>query len=176
MDVDSAKWMITMIPFFTVVFTPLFGALVDKAGKATGWMLTGAVLVLAAHLVMAFAPQGVAFYGYLAISMLGIGYSLVPSAMWPTVPKIIPDRNLGTAYSLVYWIQNMGMLLVPIFVGMIFRNTVTEAGNRSQEIAAAVNAEYIFIGLGIAAVAVAVMLILSSRKHPELEIDLPNKK
>ena len=144
MDVDSAKWMITMIPFFTVIFTP--------------------------------APQGIAFYGYLAISLLGIGYSLVPSAMWPTVPKIIPDRNLGTAYSLVYWIQNMGMLLVPIFVGMIFRNMVTEAGNRTQEITAAVNAEYIFIGLGIAAVTVAVSLMISSRKHPELEIDMPNKK
>ena len=116
MDVDSAKWMITMIPFFTVIFTPLFGALVDKVGKATVWMLTGAGLVLAAHLIMAFAPQGTAFYGYLAISLLGTGYSLVPSAMWPTVPKIIPDRNLGTAYSLVYWIQNMGMLLVPVFV------------------------------------------------------------
>ena len=96
--------------------------------------------------------------------------------MWPTVPKIIPDRNLGTAYSLVYWIQNMGMLLVPIFVGMIFRNMVTEAGNRTQEITAAVNAEYIFIGLGIAAVTVAVSLMISSRKHPELEIDMPNKK
>ena len=176
MDVDSAKWMITMIPFFTVIFTPLFGALVDKVGKATGWMLVGAVLVLASHLIMAFAPQGIAFYGYLAISLLGIGYSLVPSAMWPTVPKIIPDRNLGTAYSLVYWIQNMGMLLVPIFVGMIFRNMVTEAGNKTQEITAAVNAEYIFIGLGIAAVTVAVSLMISSRKHPELEIDMPNKK
>ena len=176
MDVDSAKWMITMIPFFTVAFTPLFGALVDKAGKATLWMLIGSVLVLAAHLVMAFAPQGIAFYGYLAISMLGIGYSLVPSAMWPTVPKIIPDKNLGTAFSLVYWIQNMGMLTVPVFVGMIFRNIVTEAGNKSQEIEAAVNAEYIFIGLGIAAVSVAISLILSSRRHPELEIDMPNKK
>ena len=176
MDIDSAKWMITMIPFFTVIFTPLFGALVDKAGKATKWMLTGAILVLAAHIVMAFAPQGTAFYGYLAISLLGIGYSLVPSAMWPTVPKIVPEKNLGTAYSLVYWIQNMGMLLVPIFVGMIFRNTITEAGNRSQEIAAAVNAEYIFIGLGIAAVTVAAALIASSRRHPELEIDMPNKK
>ena len=96
--------------------------------------------------------------------------------MWPTVPKIIPDRNLGTAYSLVYWIQNMGMLLVPIFVGMIFRDMVTEAGNKTQEITAAVNAEYIFIGLGIAAVTVAVSLMISSRKHPELEIDMPNKK
>ncbi len=176
MDVDSAKWMITMIPFFTVIFTPLFGALVDKVGKATVWMLTGAGLVLAAHLIMAFAPQGTAFYGYLAISLLGTGYSLVPSAMWPTVPKIIPDRNLGTAYSLVYWIQNMGMLLVPVFVGRIFRDTITEAGNMAQEIEAAVSAEFIFIGLGIAAVAVAVLLIMSSRRHPELEIDMPNRK
>ena len=176
MDVDSAKWMITMIPFFTVIFTPLFGALVDKVGRATVWMLTGAGLVLAAHLIMAFAPQGTAFYGYLAISLLGTGYSLVPSAMWPTVPKIIPDRNLGTAYSLVYWIQNMGMLLVPVFVGRIFRDTITEAGNMAQEIEAAVSAEFIFIGLGLAAVAVAVLLIMSSRRHPELEIDMPNRK
>lgn len=176
MDVDSAKWMITMIPFFTVVFTPLFGALVDKAGKASVWMLSGAMLVLCAHLIMAFAPQGTAFYGYLSISMLGIGYSLVPSAMWPTVPKIIPERNLGTAYSLVYWIQNMGMLLVPIFVGKIFGTVITEAGNISQEIKAATNAEFIFVGLGLAAVTVAALLIMSSRKHPELEIDMPNRK
>ena len=176
MDVDSAKWMITMIPFFTVIFTPLFGALVDKVGKATVWMVTGAVLVLASHLIMAFAPQGIAFYGYLAISLLGIGYSLVPSAMWPSVPKIIPEKNLGTAYSLIYWIQNMGMLLVPIFVGRIFKTTVTEAGNRMQEISAAVNAEYIFIGLGIAAIATACLLIFSSGRHPELGIDLPNRR
>lgn len=176
MDVDSAKWMITMIPFFTVIFTPVFGALVDKAGKATAWMLTGAVLVLVSHLVMAFAPQGEEFYGYLAISLLGIGYSLVPSAMWPTVPKIIPEKNLGTAYSLIYWIQNMGMLLVPVFVGKIFKSVVTESGNIGQEIRAAVGAEFIFIGLGIAAVAVAAILIASSGRHPELEIDMPNKK
>lgn len=176
MDVDSAKWMITMIPFFTVIFTPVFGALVDKAGKATAWMLTGAVLVLVSHLVMAFAPQGEELYGYLAISLLGIGYSLVPSAMWPTVPKIIPEKNLGTAYSLIYWIQNMGMLLVPVFVGKIFKSVVTESGNIEQEIRAAVGAEFIFIGLGIAAVAVAAILIASSGRHPELEIDMPNKK
>ena len=176
MDVDSAKWMITLIPFFTILFTPLFGAMVDRVGKATTWMITGAVLVLASHLIMAFAPQGTAFYGYLAISLLGIGYSLVPSAMWPSVPKIIPEKNLGTAYSLIYWIQNMGMLLVPIFVGRIFRDTVTEAGNRIQEISAAVSAEYIFIGLGTAAIATAVLLILSSRRHPELELDMPNRK
>ena len=176
MELDSAKWVITMIPFFTVIFTPLFGALVDKVGKATLWMITGACLVLIAHLVIAFAPQGVPFYGYLGISLLGIGYSLVPSAMWPSVPKIVPEKNLGTAYSLIYWIQNMGMLLVPIFVGRIFKNMVTEAGNSLQEASAAVHAEYIFIGLGIVAIIVALLLKGSSKKHPELELDLPNVK
>ena len=171
MDVDSAKWLITMIPFFTVVFTPLFGALVDKIGKGTLWMIVGAVLVFCAHLVIAFAPQGVAFYGYLGLSLLGIGYSLVPSAMWPSVPKIVPEKNLGTAYSLIYWIQNMGMMLVPIFVGAIFKNGVTEAGNHSQEVAAAVNAEFIFIGLGAVAILIAVLLRRSSKLHPELRLD-----
>ena len=150
MELESAKWVITMIPFFTVVFTPLFGAMVDKVGKATLWMVFGSVLVLAAHLVIAFAPQGVPFWGYFGIGMLGIGYSLVPSAMWPSVPKIVPERNLGTAYSLIYWIQNMGMLLVPIFVGRIFR--------AYEGVQAAVRAEWIFICLGCVAVLVAVLL------------------
>ena len=163
MELDSAKWVITMIPFFTVVFTPLFGALVDKLGKGTLWMICGSVLVLAAHLVIAFAPQGVPFWGYFGISLLGVGYSLVPSAMWPSVPKIVPERNLGTAYSLIYWIQNMGMLLVPIFVGRIFK--------ARSGVDAAVAAEWIFIGLGCVAVFVAVLLRGASRRRPELRLD-----
>ncbi len=163
MELDSAKWVITMIPFFTVVFTPLFGALVDKLGKGTLWMICGSVLVLAAHLVIAFAPQGVPFWGYFGISLLGVGYSLVPSAMWPSVPKIVPERNLGTAYSLIYWIQNMGMLLVPIFVGRIFK--------ARSGVDAAVAAEWIFIGLGCVAVIVAVLLRGASRRRPELRLD-----
>ena len=163
MEVDSAKWVISMIPFFTVVFTPLFGALVDKVGKGTLWMIIGAALVLGAHLVIAFAPQGVPFWGYFGISMLGVGYSLVPSAMWPSVPKIVPERNLGTAYSLIYWIQNMGMLLVPVFVGRIFRDF--------EGVTAAVRAEWIFIGLGCVAVVVALLLRRASRRRPELGLD-----
>ena len=168
MDVDSAKWVISMIPFFTVIFTPLFGALVDKAGKATTWMITGSVLVLAAHLLLRFAPQGVPFWGYFSIAILGIGYSLVPSAMWPSVPKIVPERNLGTAYSLIYWVQNMGMLLVPVFVGRIFKSfDGLQAANR---------AEYIFIALGVMAVIVASALSRASRMHPELALDKPSGK
>ena len=168
MELDSAKWVITMIPFFTVIFTPLFGALVDKVGKATLWMVTGSLMVLGAHLLLCFAPQGVPFWGYFSIAVLGVGYSLVPSAMWPSVPKIVPERNLGTAYSLIYWIQNMGMLLVPIFVGRIFK---TDSG-----VSAAVSAEYIFIALGCVAVGVAFLLLRSSKRHAELALDEPARK
>ena len=131
MELETATWMLSMIPFFTIVFTPLFGALVDRTGKATTWMITGSLLVLASHLLITFAPQGVAAYGYVAIALLGIGYSLVPSAMWPSVPKIVPEKNLGTAFSLIYWIQNMGMMIVPIFIGKIFKEP--NHGKRQQD-------------------------------------------
>lgn len=178
-DVDTAKWMVTMIPFFTVIFTPLFGTLVDKIGKGTRWMIIGSVLVLTSHLIIAFAPS-VTYFGYLGIALLGVGYSLVPAAMWPSVPKIIPEKNLGTAYSLIYWIQNMGMLIVPIFVGLIFNKYITadegDAMRIAQEQTAAVGAEYIFIGLGVVAVVVSLLFAASSKKNPQLELDLPNKK
>lgn len=172
-NLDIATVLLAMIPFFTILFTPLFGALVDKVGKATTWMVVGAALVLTSHLIITFAPQGVPAYAYIAIALLGIGYSLVPSAMWPSVPKIIPEKNLGTAYSLIYWVQNMGMWAVPIYVGKIFAGTITEPGNKTQEVAAALSAEHVFIALGIIAIAVAIMLLRSSRKHPELGLDQP---
>ena len=182
-DLDIATLLLAMIPFFTILFTPLFGALVDKVGKATLWMIVGSLLVLASHLVIIFAPRGVPAYAYVAIAMLGIGYSLVPSAMWPSVPKIIPEKNLGTAYSLIYWVQNMGMWAVPIYVGRIFSRHITFSGVpaseeeiqvlHSQEVAAALHAEYVFILLGVVAVVVALMLRKSSNRHPELKLDRP---
>ena len=170
-NLDIATVLLAMIPFFTILFTPLFGALVDRVGKATLWMIIGASLVLTSHIIITFAPQGVPMYAYIAIALLGIGYSLVPSAMWPSVPKIIPEKNLGTAYSLIYWVQNMGMWAVPIYVGKIFTKTITEPGNKVQEVSAAIHAEYVFIVLGIIAIAVAFLLRFSSRKHPELGLD-----
>ena len=174
-NLDIATVLLAMIPFFTILFTPLFGALVDKVGKATTWMIVGSALVLASHLIITFAPQGVPFYAYIAIALLGIGYSLVPSAMWPSVPKIIPEKNLGTAYSLIYWVQNLGMWAVPIYIGKIFTRDITEAGNHAQEVTAALHAEWVFIILGIVAIGVALMLYVSSKKHPELRLDTPAK-
>ena len=164
---QTASMMVSMIPFFTVVFTPLFGSLVDKIGKATTWMITGSVMVFVAHLIIAFAP-GEAIFGYIGIAILGVGYSLVPAAMWPSVPKIVPEKNLGTAYSLIYWIQNMGMMAVPIIVGHIL--------NKYSGVEAAVNAEYVFIVLGIVAISVSFLLYFSSKKNPHLNLDVPNKQ
>lgn len=189
LPIETAKWMIAMIPFFTVIFTPLFGSLVDKVGKATKWMITGSCLVLLSHLLIAFAPAGSTLIGYVSIALLGVGYSLVPAAMWPSVPKIIPEKNLGTAYSLIYWIQNMGMLLVPIFVGRILSKYILSADAlaakgieatpeimKNMEVVAAVKAEYLFVALGVVAVGVSIFLAISSKKNPHLELDLPNKR
>ena len=172
-NLDIATVLLAMIPFFTILFTPLFGALVDKVGKATLWMIVGSALVLISHLIITFAPQGVPAYAYVSIALLGIGYSLVPSAMWPSVPKIIPEKNLGTAYSLIYWVQNLGMWAVPIYVGRIFSREITQAGNHAQEVSAALQAEHVFILLGVVAIGVALMLFFSSRRHPELNLDKP---
>lgn len=166
--VESASLMVSMIPFFTVVFAPAFGLLVDKTGKGTRWMILGSCLVLAAHLVIAFAPQGAPASGYVGIALLGVGYSIVPAALWPTVSKIVPEKNLGTAYSLIYWIQNMGMLTVPVIVGYILRNG--EAGGTAPQ-TSALYSEAVFITLCILAVAVSVVYASASRKAPELGLD-----
>ena len=169
MDAEAAATMVASIAFFPVIFTPLFGALVDKVGKATSWMILGSVIVFLAHIIIGFAPASDA-WGYLSICFLGIGYSLVPSAMWPSVPKIIPEKNLGTAYSMIYFIQNLGMLTVPIFAGRILGNEQLDKVVRS------VHAEYIFIGLGVVAISVSLLLKISAKKNPHLALDEPNLK
>lgn len=155
-----AGTMISMIPFCTIVFTPLFGLLVDKFGKAANWMILGSAAVLFGHLIIAFAPADTAAFGYTGIALLGLGYSLVPSAMWPSVPGIVPEKNLGTAYSLIYWIQNVGLFFVPKAVGRIFTN---HAG-----LEAVSKVEFLFISLGIIAVACAFLFKKKNKNFLEI--------
>jgi MFS family permease len=175
LDADVASLMVSLIPFSTMIFTPLFGSMIDSKGKATRFMLLGSLLLLVSHLIIAFAP-GTQFFGYAGVAILGVAYALVPAAMWPSVPKIIPEKNLGTAYSLIYWIQNMGMLIVPIVVGIIITKT-NESFPIAEEasLQSAINAEYFFIALSLVAIAVAVILGKSSDKNPHLALDVPNK-
>ena len=162
---QAAGWMISMLPFSTVIFAPLFGILVDKVGKGTRWMMVGAILALIAHLLLAFAPAGVPFWGYLAMVFLGFGYSLVPAALWPSVPKIVPDKVLGTAYALTNWVQNLGLLSFKWLSGVILGT-----GEEGP-----VHVEMMFSALCVFAVLVAVIFCRASARHPELQLDQPNK-
>ena len=162
---QAAGWMVSMLPFSTVIFAPLFGMLVDKAGKGTRWMILGSILALIAHLLLAFAPAGVPFWGYLAMVFLGFGYSLVPAALWPSVPKIVPDKVLGTTFALIYWVQNLGLLSFKWIAGVI----LGKPGNGP------VSVELMFVGLCVAAVVVAVAFRRTSARHPELRLDTPNQ-
>ena len=146
---EAASWMVSMLPFATVIFAPLFGILVDKFGHGTRWMLSGAVLALTAHLLLAFAPQGVPFWGYLSMVFLGFGYSLVPAAMWPSVPRIVPDKVLGTAFSLIYWIQNLGLMLFKMLAGVILGSAAAQGP---------VHVELMFVVVCVAALAISATL------------------
>lgn len=171
--VEAASWMVSMLPFATVVFAPAFGILVDKIGHGTRFMAIGAVLALTAHLMLAFAPSGKPFFGYISMVFLGFGYSLVPAAMWPSVPKIVPDKVLGTAYSLIYWVQNLGLMSFKMFAGNILA-----AANRNQGISetGAFRVELMFVGVCIAALLLATALHVWSRRNPNLGLDLPASK
>ena len=163
---QAAGWMVSMLPFSTVIFAPLFGMMVDKVGKGTRWMIIGAILALAAHLLLAFAPAGVPFWGYLSMVFLGFGYSLVPAALWPSVPKIVPDKVLGTTFALIYWVQNLGLLSFKWISGAILGTSASDGPLR---------VELMFVGLCIAAMAVAFLLRRTSSRHPELRLDAPNR-
>ena len=167
---ETAGWMVSMLPFATVIFAPLFGLLVDKRGQGTRWMVLGSLLALAAHLLLTFAPQGIPFFGYLAMVLLGFGYSLVPAALWPSVPKIVPEKVLGTTFALVYWVQNLGLLAFKMLAGEIL-GQAGAADTRSGAVAV----ELMFTGLCVAAVVIALLFARASRRHPELQLDTPNK-
>lgn len=163
---QTAGWMVSALPFSTVIFAPLFGILVDKFGHGTRWMIAGSLLALAAHLLLAFAPQGVPLWGYVAMAMLGFGYSLVPAALWPSVPKIVPERVLGTTFALVYWVQNLGLMAFKTIAGYIFNGA-------ESELSGAVHTEMMFVALCVAAIFTAWLFARSSDKNPELLLDAP---
>ena len=174
---ETAGWMVSMLPFSTVIFAPLFGILVDKKGNGTRWMILGSILALIAHMLLSFAPEGVPFWGYLAMVFLGFGYSLVPAALWPSVPKIVPEKVLGTTFALIYWVQNLGLLSFKWIAGIILSKfsgpaTIGDSADPSQ--IGAFSVELMFSALCIASVVVALLLRRTSRLNPALRLDSPN--
>ncbi len=118
-DPELAGIIPGMLPFGTMILTPLFGNLYDRKGKGASIMILGAVLLIFVHAMYSIPFLRVTPIAIVLIIILGIGFSLVPSAMWPSVPKIIPDKQLGTAYALIFWVQNIGLMSVPALIGWV---------------------------------------------------------
>ena len=112
---DVAGLIPAMLPFGTIFLTPLFGSIYDKYGKGATLMLIGSVLLTCVHIIFAL-PFGTWILAVAVMVVLGIAFGLVPSAMWPSVPKIIPMKLLGTAYALIFYIQNIGLALSLIHI------------------------------------------------------------
>lgn len=111
-----------ILPFGTILLTPLFGGIYDKKGKGATIMIIGACILLFVHLIFTIPFLNNWILAVVLMILLGIGFSLVPSAMWPSVAKIIPEKQLGTAYSLIFLIQNIGLMGVPFLVGKVLEN------------------------------------------------------
>ena len=111
-----------ILPFGTILLTPLFGGIYDKKGKGATIMIIGACILLLVHLIFTIPFLNNWMLAVVLMVFLGIGFSLVPSAMWPSVAKIIPEKQLGTAYSLIFLIQNIGLMGVPFLIGKVLEN------------------------------------------------------
>jgi nitrate/nitrite transporter NarK len=119
-----------ILPFGTILLTPLFGGIYDRKGKGATIMIIGSAMLIAIHALFALPALNIWWFASSLMILLGIAFSLVPSAMWPSVPKIIPENQLGTAYALIFWVQNIGLSLVPLLVGWVLDKycTVTTDG------------------------------------------------
>jgi MFS family permease len=108
-----------ILPFGTILLTPFFGNLYDRKGKGATIMIIGAALLIFVHAMFSIPFLNHWLLALILIIILGIGFSLVPSAMWPSVPKIIPEKQLGSAYALIFWVQNWGLMGVPALIGWV---------------------------------------------------------
>lgn len=115
----TAGFIASWLPLCTVVFTPLFGYFVDKIGKGALFMIFGSTILVIVHLLFAFTHLN----PYVLIGLLGIAFSLVPSAMWPSVAKIVNVNKIGTAYGTMFSLQNLGLFAIPIIAGKLLDST-----------------------------------------------------
>ena len=127
---QSAESIFAVFPLLAVLITPILGSYVDHKGKAASMLVLGSLLLIACHLTFAFilpAFKGNAIGGiviaYVTILVLGSSFSLVPASLWPSVPKLVDAKVIGSAYALIFWIQNIGLWLFPLLIGKVLTST-----------------------------------------------------
>lgn len=189
---QSASAIFAVFPLLAVGITPILGKYVDFKGKAASMLVLGSLLLIACHLTFAFVlplfkgnDVGGVIVAYLTILVLGASFSLVPASLWPSVPKLVDAKIIGSAYALIFWIQNIGLWLFPMLIGKILDNTnqdiaaQVEAGKMTEEVAA-VSYDYtaplvMLAGLGVAALILGLILKVVDRKKG-LGLEQPNVK
>jgi len=131
-----------LLPFGTIFLTPLFGTIYDRKGKGATIMIIGSAILILVHGILAIPFLETWWIATVMVIILGIGFSLVPAAMWPSVPKIIPEKQLGSAYAVIFWIQNIGLWVIPLLLGVILDNTNPEVSPNKLLIKEAVAKSY----------------------------------
>ncbi len=157
---DIAGTIPSMLPYGTIVLTPLFGYVYDKVGKGATLMIIGSVLLTVVHAVFALPEVNAVAVAIVMMVLLGIAFGLVPSAMWPSVPKIIPMQLLGTAYAMIFYIQNIGLSMVPIWIGKINQANTDETTGLIDYTQTMTT----FAGFGVVAIVIAVLLLIEDKK------------
>jgi len=156
------KWF----PILAMVLTPFLGAFIDYKGKGASMMLLGAVIMIVCHCIFAFVLPAYPSkaLALITILVLGVSFSLVPASMWPSVPKIIDEKVLGSAYCLIFWVQNVGLCLVPLLIGKL---RVATNGYLVPMI--------VFASFGVLAFLLSLALKVEDKKKG-YGLELPNKK
>ena len=189
---QSAESIFAVFPLLAVLITPILGSYVDHKGKAASMLVLGSLLLIACHLTFAFilpAFKGNAVGGvivaYITILVLGASFSLVPASLWPSVPKLVEPKIIGSAYALIFWIQNIGLWLFPLLIGKVLDMTNPDIVNglANKTITpeqAAVSYDYtaplvMLAGLGLAALVLGLILKVVDKKKG-LGLEEPNIK
>ncbi|MDD6993272.1 MAG: MFS transporter [Prevotella sp.] len=177
---QSAESIFAVFPLLAVGITPVLGNYVDHKGKAASMLVLGSMLLIACHLTFAFIlPElkgnqvGGVIVAYLTILVLGASFSLVPASLWPSVPKLVDAKVIGSAYALIFWIQNIGLWLFPLLIGKVLIATnegVTDATQLNY------TAPLIMLaGLGVAALIIGFILKIVDKKKG-IGLEEPNIK
>ena len=177
---QSAETIFAVFPLLAVLITPILGSYVDHKGKAATMLILGSVLLIACHLTFAFilplfksSAVGGIIIAYATILVLGASFSLVPASLWPSVPKLVDAKVIGSAYALIFWIQNIGLWLFPLLIGKVLDNTnegVTDPTMKDYTWPLVMLA-----GLGVAALILGFILKAVDKKKG-IGLELPNIK
>ena len=177
---QSAESIFAVFPLLAVGITPILGNHVDYKGKGATMLVIGSLLLIACHLTFSFIlplfnghQVGGVIVAYLTILVLGASFSLVPASLWPSVPKLVDAKVIGSAYALIFWIQNIGLWLFPLLIGKVLKATnegITDATQLDYTVPLVMLA-----CLGAAALLIAIYLKVVDKKKG-YGLELPNIK